>query len=580
MRISRMFYTSQLDFYRIRNLKYIGKKKPKNPKDDIAEICEAAVDAIKMASSAIGHIDLRGYMESLRDVKDELKEAAFRNTSPDEMDASKFDMANAMKAFSKLKEVNKKATAANGKRQYSTMAIGVSDKIPCGHTQTEAAPVLSCRRATTAEWNRNYDRRRFASGTDGLMINMASGAAKEAAYRYIQGERGNLLQQSMKNDENMKLLVDCLCKMRGTALKFGQLLSLQYGILPETMRKALISVRHRADIMGVEQINRIMATELGQNWREMFQEFELHPMASASLGQVHRAVTKDGKKVCVKIQFPGIGDSIDSDISNIMFLCTKTNLIPQNLFLKHFAAELKVELTSECNYNNEANFYKIFKQLTLDGFMVPNVIDEMSTKRIITVEFVPGVPIEDCKHLPQSVRDSIGKRLMQLSLSEIFLFGLMNTDPNPSNYLYDQATDLIGLIDFGSCRSYNQKFVADYYKLVQASVEQDLEKIRHLSYKMRFLNDQDSEEMVQHHVESVLITGEPFRHEGLFDFGASDIIQQCRKKASIILKIRKQPPPPEVYSLHRKLAGCYVICQLIGARVNAHDIFKEISALR
>ncbi|KAK1937326.1 putative ABC1family protein [Babesia divergens] len=430
-----------------------------------------------------------------------------------------------------------------------------------------------------------------AAAVAGLMLNMASATAKEAVHRYMQvrkplnatdGERRDIIQHSLASEENLKLFVDCLCKMRGTALKFGQLLSLQYGILPESVRKALISVRHRADVMPEEHVKGMMARELGNNWQEMFKEFDFQPMASASLGQVHNAITKDGKRVCVKIQFPGVADSIDSDISNILFICTKTNLIPKNVFLSNFANEVKVELTSECDYKNEASFYKIFKQLLLGGFTVPDVIDALSTKHVITTAFVPGVPIEECRYLPQDIRDSIGDRLMRLSLSEIFIFGLMNTDPNPSNYLYNSQTDLIGLIDFGSCRSYDPKFVKDYYELVSASVSQvnDIASIRELSYRMGFLSRQDSEQMVHHHVESVLITGEPLRFEGRFDFGANNIIQQCREKASIILKIRKQPPPPEVYSLHRKLAGCYLICQLLRSRVEAHRIFKEITAVR
>ncbi|CDR97866.1 ABC1family protein, putative [Babesia bigemina] len=424
----------------------------------------------------------------------------------------------------------------------------------------------------------------------GLMINVASTTAKQAVQRYmqvgaerrwtlttVQGERGNVIQQAMASDENVKLLVDCLCKMRGTALKFGQLLSLQYGILPESIRRALVDVRHRADVMPEEQVIQILRNELGDGWRDKFEVFDLQPMASASLGQVHSAVTKDGRRVCVKVQFPGVADSIDSDVANLIFICTKTNLIPKNFFIKQFARELKVELTTECDYGNEASFYKIFKQLQLEGFSVPDVIDEVSTRRVITTEFVPGVPVEDCKHLPQHVRDSIGDRLLRISLSELFIFGLMNTDPNPSNYLYDEKTDLIGLIDFGSCRSFNPEFVREYSKLVLASVDEDTEKIVSLSRSLGFLGDEDTDEMVRHHVESVLITGEPFRHDGRFDFRKHDIIQQCREKASIILKIRKQPPPPEVYSLHRKLAGCYVICQLLGAHVDAKSIFETIS---
>ncbi|GFE55291.1 aarF domain-containing kinase 4, putative [Babesia ovis] len=632
MRITRTRLSSQLNIYRDRNLyKFDRKNAEESSKKAMLALCLDIVDCAQR--TLLNHKVTRC---SNRKTVHRVREDLARNTSPDEMNATKYDINRALRALGNLKDLGKRTENKRQSMKYSTwreVRTGISQcamiypplaQLPWNRLDTvDTTANKNYLTATnmnhagttitlTQSWgclrqSRNFssdgtgtytnqqkplqtdarkmnqnllpaDRYSRAATIAGFMFKAASLTAKQAVQRYLQGERKNVLQQSLSSDENVDLLVDCLCQMRGTALKFGQLLSLQYGILPERIRKALVSVRHRADVMPEEQVKSIMQKEFGTDWESQFKQFNMQPIGSASLGQVHEAVTADGAHVCVKIQFPGVAESIDSDIANLIFLCTKTKMVPKSFFLNQFAKEIKVELTTECDYENEANFYRIFRQLVLDGFKVPSVIDDLSSKKVITTEFVTGVPIEECRNLPQEVRDSIGDRLLRLSLSELFIFGLMNTDPNPSNYLYDKHTDLIGLIDFGSCRSYSENFVSEYFKLVQASVNEDVEQITMLSKSLGFINDDDSEEMVQHHAESVLITGQPFRHHGRFDFEACDIIQKCRKKASVILKIRKQPPPPEVYSLHRKLAGCYVMCNLIGARVDARNIYLEIAS--
>ncbi|KAK2197056.1 bifunctional ABC1 atypical kinase-like domain/Protein kinase-like domain superfamily/ADCK3-like domain/Protein kinase domain [Babesia duncani] len=559
MRVSRRFLSSHLKQYQEQNLKFIEKGNlncryciERKKTLDTFILLSQTKPLLSFGCEIFGLLS-KEILSKCKNVK-----YNFRNTMASDMDASQFNLKNALGSLNRLRSVKPGVAGMYDKRQFST-------KPPTDNREMLENHIPS-------------DRFSRAAAIAGLVVNVASNTAMDVISRYVQGERQNVIKQSLSSDKNVKLLVDCLCKMRGTALKFGQLLSLQYGILPEVLRKALIQVRHHADIMPRWQVEDVMSRELGKDWIHKFKSFDFNPIASASLGQVHKAVCLDGQDVAVKIQFPGVAASISSDIDNLQLICKTFGLLPERFFVDQFANELKVELQSECNYVNEAQFYEIFRQLQLDGFHIPQLITPLCTSRVLTLHFVEGIPIENTRTLSQDVRNSIGDRLLHLSLCELFLFGLMNTDPNPSNYLYNATNDVIGLVDFGSCRRFSPKFVSEYFELVKASVEENDSEIIRLSSSLGFLSEKDSIEMKQCHLASVLITGEPFRTQGRFDFGSSDIIKQLRRNASVILQKRTQPPPPEVYSLHRKLAGCYVICQMINAKVAASDIYHEIAS--
>lgn len=277
----------------------------------------------------------------------------------------------------------------------------------------------------------------------------------------------------------MNRLTDSVCKMRGeyignlgAALKLCQFLSMQQNALPQPLLDALANARNRADFMPQEQVLHILTSEFGDNWRDKFDQFDLTPIASASIGQVHLANVK-GRQVAVKIQFPGVSDSIVSDIDNFIKLCDILHLVPESMFIDIFGKEIKSELLSECHYLNEAEFYRIFKQLLggLDGFYVPDVLSGLTTNKILTTEFVTGISLDQAATiLSQDKRNSIGSRLLKLVLNELFAFQLMNTDPNPRNFIYDIENDIINLIDFGAVRHYNEKFINDYREIVKASI--------------------------------------------------------------------------------------------------------------
>jgi aarF domain-containing kinase len=201
--------------------------------------------------------------------------------------------------------------------------------------------------------------------------------------------------------------------------------------------------------MPHRQMQEIMRNEFGVNWRDMFSEFEDVPMAAASIGQVHAGKMKDGRAVAIKIQYPGIADSIDSDLNNLSLLLTASRLLPKGLFLEKTIEVARAELAWECDYIREAECIQTFGKL-LDGdpdYTVPKVIDEATGKNVITMERMWGRPIgKRAQDFSQEVSDWIGTQILRLCLREIKEFNYMQTDPNWTNFLYNPKTKKVSHI--------------------------------------------------------------------------------------------------------------------------------------
>ncbi|XP_015063115.1 protein ABC transporter 1, mitochondrial [Solanum pennellii] len=422
-----------------------------------------------------------------------------------------------------------------------------------------------------------------ALGFAGLGAGLAWGTLQESAKRLVFGEpnvQGNQSAVSpYLSEKNAERLALALCRMRGAALKLGQMLSIQdESVVPAPILAALDIVRQGADVMPRSQLNQVLSSELGHDWSSKLKSFDYEPMAAASIGQVHRAFTKDGMEIAMKIQYPGVADSIESDIENVKLLLSYTNLLPEKLFLDNAMKVAKEELSRECDYELEAKNQKRFGMLLsgTKGFYVPVVIDDLSSKRVLTSELVPGIPIDKVTLLDQETRNYVGRKLLELTLMELFVFRFMQTDPNWSNFLYDESEKVINLIDFGAARDYPKSFVDDYLRMVFACANNDREAIIKLSQRLGFLTGEESEIMMETHVQAGFVVGLPFSKPGGYDFRANNITQSISNLGATMLRHRLTPPPEEAYSLHRKLSGAFLACIKLGAVVPCREILLEV----
>lgn len=203
-------------------------------------------------------------------------------------------------------------------------------------------------------------------GFGSLAFRMAMGEAVDRASYAMSGNTG----PRYISDENAERLAESLCRMRGAALKLGQMLSLQdETALPPSLSKALERVKQAADYMPKRQLEAQLESQLGADWRSKVLEFDPIPIAAASIGQVHRAKLLDGTEVAMKIQYPGVAESIDSDLMNLKRLVQMTNLLPPGLFVDKIIEVAKVELKAECKTPTNKYVLFLFKKGMLALFL-------------------------------------------------------------------------------------------------------------------------------------------------------------------------------------------------------------------
>ncbi|KAH1081149.1 hypothetical protein J1N35_020910 [Gossypium stocksii] len=428
-----------------------------------------------------------------------------------------------------------------------------------------------------------------AFGFAALGAGLAWGTVQESAKRLVYGSPNSNEKQSavspFLSEKNAERLALALCRMRGAALKLGQMLSIQdESLVPAPILAALDIVRQGADVMPRSQLNQVLDAELGPGWSTKLTSFDYEPLAAASIGQVHRAVKKDGMDVAMKIQYPGVADSIESDIENVKLLLDYTNLIPEGLYLDRAMKVAKEELSRECDYQLEASNQKRFRDMLSghEGFYVPLVVDDISSKRVLTTELISGIL--------SLMSFSFPRRFLCVFLSlAYFLYKAFNTlkaifalssegqtDPNWSNFLYDEATKTINLIDFGAARDYPKRFVDDYLRMVMACANNDRAAVIEMSQRLGFLTGKESEVMLEAHVQAGFVVGLPFSKSGGYDFRSTNITQSISNLGATMLRHRLTPPPDEAYSLHRKLSGAFLACIKLGAVVPCRELLLDV----
>jgi len=390
------------------------------------------------------------------------------------------------------------------------------------------------------------------------------------------------------SDANIDRITVKFSQMRGAALKIGQMMSFQdEKLLPRELYEILSRVQNSANYMPKRQLERVMKRELGYEWRSKFAKFEDIPFAAASIGQVHKATLTSGEDVVCKIQYPGVRDSIDSDLNNLLMLLTASKLLPKGLFLDKTIANARKELKWECDYIREAQALQKFGEL-LKGdpvFDVPKVYNELSTENVLTMQRMPGTEIMKLPDATtnQETRDFISENIMRLCLEEIATFEYMQTDPNWANFLYNDKglTPRIELLDFGASRPFPDGFITKYRKLLTYATLGDRPNVQRMSQELGYLNGLESQAMIDAHADSVMTLGEPFSGDvnKAFDFKDQTVSDRIRGNIGLMLNERLCPPPEETYSLHRKFSGIFLLCARMGARVHCAKLFNEIFAL-
>jgi len=412
-----------------------------------------------------------------------------------------------------------------------------------------------------------------------LASGVAGGMLAEGSRRLRAGERPRA-RDMLLTPANARRVADELANMRGAAMKLGQMLSMDGGdFLPEQLADILARLRADADNMPADQLHQTMSGAYGEDWEELFYGFDMQPIAAASIGQVHKTYSPDGREIVLKIQYPGVAKSIDSDVDNIAGLLRISGLLPEGFEITPLLEEAKKQLREEADYRAEAGYlHQFYEQLAGDErFVVPELLDELTTEHVLAMTYVESEPIEVIANLPQAERDRIVTDMIDLMLWEFFELRMVQTDPNFANYRYQPDTGKIVLLDFGATRKFKAAFVNDYKRMVRAALKGDEERLLAGAEKLGYMVSSGNEDYRALVLDIFSIALEPMTSEGVYDFGASDISSRLAELADSIQDYREffQAPPSDAVFFHRKVGGMFLLAQRMKARVDVNGLVKQ-----
>ncbi len=409
---------------------------------------------------------------------------------------------------------------------------------------------------------------------------VVGGVAAEGARRLAAGERPRM-SELLLTPANVTRVADQLAHLRGAAMKLGQMISMDAGdILPRELTDIMARLRDRAHHMPPPQLQTVLATHWGKDWRRRFARFGAGPIAAASIGQVHRATTHDGRELAIKVQYPGVRESIDADVDNVATLLRLSGLLPKEIDVVPLLAEAKRQLHEEADYEREAAMMTRYGALLADDprFIVPVLVPEFSTDRVLAMSFVDGKPIETLTDAPQDERDRVMDALIGLVLRELFDFGLMQTDPNFANFRYQPETGRLVLLDFGAVREVRATTAEGYRGLLMAGLASDPDAVRAAGLKAGFFNPAALERHPESMARMIDIILTELNRPGPFDFGDRAFVSTMRDEGMAIAQDRAawHIPPIDTLFVQRKISGTALLAARLKAKVDVRGMVSGI----
>lgn len=427
---------------------------------------------------------------------------------------------------------------------------------------------------------RAVPRSRFARASQfgRLAGGVAAGVMAEGARRLAQGERPRA-RDLLLTPGNIGRVADRLAHLRGAAMKLGQMISLDAGeFLPPELTAVLARLRSNAYRMPPGQLDRVLAREWGRDWRRRFRSFGASPIAAASIGQVHRAETHDGRCLAIKVQYPGVADSIDADVDNVATLLRLSGLLPAGLDVAPLLGEAKRQLAREADYAREGRQMEHFRSLLAgeDAFVVPALDAEFTTPQVLAMSFLDSRPIETVEDAGQEERNLVVARLVELVLRELFSFGVMQTDPNFANYRL-MADGRIALLDFGAVHEVPEGISSGYGQLLRAALASDRGAIRDAAAEAGFVGPLVPQRHPQAFDRMVEIVLAELHRPGPFDFGDRAFLAALRHEGMTIAADRGSwhLPSADLLFVQRKISGTALLAARLKARIDVRAMLEH-----
>lgn len=382
-----------------------------------------------------------------------------------------------------------------------------------------------------------------------------------------------------------KLLAENLGRLKGAFMKAGQLLSIDASdLFPAEAIEILSKLQGKAEPIDFAIIRSVLEHELGEEALAHFTYFEPTPAASASIGQVHRALAF-GADLAVKVQYPGIASSIDADIALLSGLARSwLSLTRRDIDLVPTFDELRTILHWEADYVRERNYMDRFAALLASNprFEVPRSVPQLSTARVLTMSWVNGLPIDQwIGTRPSSVaRQDFGTAMLDLYCSEFFEWGVVQTDPNFGNFLIRPEQQRIVLLDFGATVEYEPEFRRHYVELLRCVASGNRRRILEKGIEFGLIDQRESPAAFDLFVEMLLVSVDPFQSTRQpFEFADAGYAAHSLDISKRFVKIlRYSPPPRHLLFLHRKLGGVFQLLRRLGAQINLSPYWERMVA--
>ena len=408
---------------------------------------------------------------------------------------------------------------------------------------------------------------------------IAGNVVSQGAGQLLKGEKP-ALSSLLLTPKNISNIADQLASMRGAAMKLGQLISMDAGdFLPEELAVILGRLRDDADPMPKDQLIATLNQSWGEKWQDDLLYFSFAPIAAASIGQVHKVITMDGRMLAVKVQYPGVKKSIDSDVDNVATLIKLTGLVPKSLDINPLLQEAKAQLHQEADYVREADMLNRYRALVestdipnkgSNAFVIPQTFAPLTTSTVLAMDFIEAQDLDALLNEPQDVRDAVMTALMTLFFNEIFHFKLLQSDPNLANYQFNPDTKEIVLLDFGATRDVPDAISAQYQALLNSAAANDRAMMQQAAFRIGLIDESHSQTQVDAVINIGMEACEAIRCEGAYDFGQSDLIARLHEKGMALTMEHNfwHTPPVDALFIHRKLGGLFLLAKRLKAKVD------------
>jgi aarF domain-containing kinase len=417
-------------------------------------------------------------------------------------------------------------------------------------------------------------------------------ATRIAGHEITQKIKNQLAESIEKNApeilktriQQAKILAENLSQLKGAAMKVGQLLSIDSSdLLPPEVVEILAQLQAKSEAVDFSQIEEVLNAELSKDLLQQL-TIEKSAFSAASIGQVHRARYNE-QNLALKIQYPGVADTIDSDLLILkktvgaFLTITQKPMATDDLF-----DELGKILRQETDYLREQALMEKYKALlnqsTLkDLCVVPTSYAEITTKKVLAMSFERGEALKTWIESNPSMqaRQKIGSTMLDLYCHEFFQWGLVQTDPNFGNYLVRDNSQLV-LLDFGATQEFDSVFVDRYRNVLRSFATLDDQKIIQASFDFHLLDPRESKETLKNFADFMKLTVEPFSPERQpFSFHDQDYTQKSIAMGRRFTgSLRYSPPPKHILFLHRKLGGIFNLLRKMQVSLDLTEYWEKM----